>query len=250
MVDHRSIARSLRVPPEALPLALARVHAATPVGARWSASFTGWDVDALRAVLEGGGFATVGSTVTGRDRVRIEAERLRTLPDYVAPGLRLLVVGLNPSVYAADAGVGFARPGNRFWPAALAAGLVTADRDPWHAVAVDRVGMTDLVKRATVGAAELTTSEYRGGLARVERLAAWLRPGAVCFLGLTGWRAATDRTAVAGVQPRAVGGVPVYLMPNPSGLNAHATVDSLARHLRAAAHLAGDRAGGRAGIPA
>ena len=132
--------------------------------------------------------------------MRLEAERLRTLPDFVAPGLRLFVVGLNPSLYSADAGVGFARPGNRFWPAALAAGIVTADRDPWHAVTVDRVGMTDLVKRATVGAAELTTAEYRAGLARVERLAAWLRPGAVCFLGLAGWRAAADRKAVSGVQ--------------------------------------------------
>ncbi|MBM3660021.1 MAG: mismatch-specific DNA-glycosylase [Actinobacteria bacterium] len=191
------------------------------------------------AVIEGGGFAVRGCAATGSARVRVEAERLRTLPDYVAPDLRVVVVGLNPSLYSADAGVGFARPGNRFWPAARAAGLVTADRDPLHAVTVDRVGMTDLVKRATVGAAELTTTEYRAGLTRVERMAAWLRPGAVCFLGLAGWRAAVDRKAVAGVQARALGGVPVYVMPNPSGLNAHDTVDSLAAHLRAAATLAG-----------
>jgi len=237
-VDSRTAARTLRGPAEDLPLALATVHAALPVGARWSASFSGWDPTALHAVIEGGGFAIAGSVATGVTRWRVDAVRVRTLPDYVAPGLRLFVVGLNPSLYSADVGVGFARPGNRFWPAALAAGVVTRDRDPWHTVRVDRVGMTDLVKRASVGAAELTAAEYRAGLARVTRLAEWLRPGAVCFLGLAGWRAAADKKAVAGVQTATLGGVPVYVMPNPSGLNAHDTVATLAAHLRAAVDLA------------
>lgn len=248
-MDVRSIARALQVPMEELPLALASVHAALPVGARWSASLTGGDPDALVALVEGGGFGVEASTTTGPARVRVEAVRLRSLPDFVAPNLRLLVVGLNPSPYAADVGVGFARPANRFWPAALAAGLVTRDRDPWHAVTVDRVGMTDLVKRATVGATELTTAEYRAGLARVEHLAGWLRPGAVCVLGLAGWRAAADRTAVAGIQARTLDGVPVYIMPNPSGRNAHDTVDTLADHLRAAIHLAEGAAPGTQGLP-
>ena len=236
-MDARTIARTLRVRAPELPLALARVHAALPVGGSLTASFGGWEPDPLRDVIEGGGFAVESVTPT-RGRLRAKATRARTLPDFVAPGLRLFVVGLNPSLYSADVGVGFARPGNRFWPAALVAGLVTRDRDPWHAVQVDRVGMTDLVKRASVGAAELTRTEYRDGLARVERLAAWLQPGAVCFLGLAGWRAAADRKAFAGVQARELGGVPVYVMPNPSGLNAHDTVASLAEHLRAAAALA------------
>ena len=239
-MDPRTIARRLAVAPEALPLALAEVHAALPVGAPLRAAFTGWDEDALRAVLDGGGF-TVEAMSRARGRVAVDAVRARTLPDYVAPGLRLFAVGLNPSLYSADVGVGFARPGNRFWPAALASGLVTRDRDPWHTVRADRVGMTDLVKRASVGAAELTADEYGAGLARVERLASWLTPGAVCFLGLAGWRAAADPKAVAGVQPRDLGGVPVYVMPNPSGLNAHATVASLAEHLRAAMALADRR---------
>ena len=98
--------------------------------------------------------------------------------------MRLLLCGLNPSLYSADVGMGFARPGNRFWPAALAAGVVTRDRDARHLLLHDRVGMTDLVKRATVGAQELTRDEYREGAARVERLVRWLRPGAVCFVGL------------------------------------------------------------------
>lgn len=241
-MDARSIARALRVPAPELPLALAAVHAALPVGGALEVSFAHWEPDALREVLTGGGF-TVESVTPGRGRLEVRATRARTLPDFVAADLRLFVVGLNPSVYSADVGVGFARPGNRFWPAALAAGLVTKDRDPWHTVRVDRVGMTDLVKRPSVGAAELTRPEYRDGLARVERLAAWLQPGAVCFLGLAGWRAAADRTAVAGEQPHDLGGVPVYVMPNPSGLNAHDTVASLADHLRAVMRVASRRAG-------
>ena len=94
--------------------------------------------------------------------------------------------------------------------------------------------MTDLVKRVTRRADELTPDEYRDGLDRVDGLAGWLRPRAVCVVGLTGWRAAVGREAVAGVQDRAIGGRPVYLMPNTSGLNAHETVGSLADHLRAA----------------
>src|SRR5690606_26852008 len=103
------------------------------------------------------------------------------------------------------------------------------------------MGMTDLVKRATATAAELTAGEYRFGLARVERLVRWLRPRAVCFVGLAGWRAAVDRRATAGVQPVEVGGVPVYVMPSTSGLNARTPLAELTDHLRAAARLA-DRA--------
>jgi TDG/mug DNA glycosylase family protein len=152
--------------------------------------------------------------------------------------MRLLVCGLNPSVYAADAGICFARPGNRFWPAALAAGLATVDRSPDRALADHGTGMTDLVKRATPRADALTAAEYREGLARVERLVSWLRPGAVCFVGLAGWRAAVDRRAAAGAQPGDLGGVPVYVMPSTSGLNASCGLSELTEHLRAAAALA------------
>jgi TDG/mug DNA glycosylase family protein len=167
-----------------------------------------------------------------------QARRARSLPDTVGPAMRLLICGLNPSLYAADAGVPFARPGNRFWPAALAAGLVTVDRDPDHALRHHGVGMTDIVKRATVAADELTTVEYQGGLARVERLVRWLRPGAVCFVGLAGWRAAMDRRAQPGRQPEDLAGVPVHVMPSTSGLNARTSLSELEGHLRAAA--AGD----------
>jgi TDG/mug DNA glycosylase family protein len=174
----------------------------------------------------------------GGEWIQVNATRLRTLPDIVGPGMRLLMVGLNPSEYSADRGFGFARPGNRFWPAALAAGVVTRAHDPRHALAVDGLGMTDLVKRATPRADGLTAAEYQDGLTRVEHLVEWLQPRAVCVAGLAGWRAAVDRKAVAGVQARTVGGRPAYVMPNPSGLNAHDTVATLTDHLRAALALA------------
>ena len=205
--------------------------------------FAGWAVDALADVLVGAGFAIDSLAVDDDNPFWVEARvtRARTLPDTVGPGMRLLVCGLNPSVYAADAGIGFARPGNRFWAAALAAGIVTVDRDPRAALTGHGVGMTDLVKRATPRADELTRDEYRDGFARVERLARWLRPGAVCFVGLAGWRAAVDRNAVAGVQATTCGGRPVYVMPSTSGLNARVPPAALAEHLRAAAALADER---------
>jgi TDG/mug DNA glycosylase family protein len=176
------------------------------------------------------GFATL-STPGNTRRVRRE----RTLPSYVAPGLRLLVCGLNPSLYAADAGVGFARPGNRFWPAMLAAGLASVDRDPVDLLTNHHVGMTDLVKRATPRASELGRDEYEDGVQRLDRLSAWLEPRVVCVVGLSGWRRVLDRAAQPGWQARGVGGRPAYLMPNPSGVNAHSTVGTLVKHLKAAA---------------
>ena len=150
--------------------------------------------------------------------------------------MRLLVCGVNPSPYSADAGVGYARPGNRFWPAVLAAGLVEADRDPVDALS-HGVGMTDFSKRATRKAAEVTRDEYEAGFDRVSRLVAWLQPGIVCFVGLSGWRTVADPRAVAGPQPQGVAGRPVYVMPSTSGLNARTSLAELAAHLAAAAEL-------------
>jgi TDG/mug DNA glycosylase family protein len=200
--------------------------------------FAEWEPDGLSDVLTGAGFHIDASVSDGGEWINVHATRARTLPDFVGDGMRLLVCGLNPSIYAADAGVGFARPGNRFWPAALDAGLVSRDRDPRDALATHGVGMTDLVKRATTGANELSADEYAAGAQRVERLVRWLQPGAVCFVGLAGWRAAVDRRAVAGVQPDGFAGVPAYVMPNTSGLNAHTSPDDFIAHLRAAMALA------------
>jgi len=198
------------------------------------------DVDASDDLLEGAGFEVVA-------RAPLVTRRLRTLPDRVAPDLRLLVCGLNPSLYAADRGVGFARPGNRFWPAMLAAGLVTVDRDPTHALHEHDIGMTDLVKRATVAASELRVDEFVAGVARVERLCAWLRPRAVLLVGLAGWRAAVDRNATVGWQTRTLGGAPVYVMPSTSGRNASTQLAGFVTHLRAATGAAPESPRGDAG---
>ena len=221
------------LPHEELPLALAEVHRDLPLGASMTCSFTtAPDDETLDDLFTGAGFTDVRLEGDGSRVVR--AVRARTLPDTVGPGMRLLVCGLNPSLHAADAGVGFFTPGNRFWPAALAAGLASVDRDPWDALRSHRMGMTDLVKRATTRADELTADEYRAGWARVDRLCRRLQPGAVCMVGLSGWRVAVDRKAVAGWQAGTLGGRPVYVMPSTSGLNAHARPADILAHLEAA----------------
>jgi TDG/mug DNA glycosylase family protein len=203
--------------------------------------FSRWPAQLLRDVVEGAGFIVEGwarhDTRRGAAELHLQLRRARTLSDSVGAGMRLLVVGLNPSLYSADVGAPFARPGNRFWPAAITAGLASRPRDPGHALANHGVGMTDLVKRATRAAKELDAEEYRAGLARLERLVTWLQPRALCIVGLEGWRT-IHRGAAPGVQPDPLGGRPVYLMPNTSGLNARTQMDGFVHHLRAAAALA------------
>lgn len=235
--------------PTELPRRLWELHRATAVGEVVAVDLESVGPQRRADLIIGGGFEPAGT----RERVAEPGSsgpmesgssgpvgptmlrRCRTLADTVGADLALLCVGLNPSLYAADAGVGFARPGNRFWPAALAAGIVSVDRDPAHALDAHRVGMTDLVKRATARADELDPQEFVVGFARLVRLCEWLRPRAMCVLGLTGWRAATaSRRVETGWQPTTLGGTPVYVMPNPSGLNARVPVAALADHLRAA----------------
>jgi TDG/mug DNA glycosylase family protein len=242
----------IHVPRPRLPLALARLHWAMAVGAPLTISgiagdgegarpdddfpgrtFTYWQPDEVAALLIGAGFE-IEEIERDMERIWATARRARTLPDTVAADLRVLVCGLNPSVVAADAGYGFAGPTNRFWKAAVAAGLVTRPRDPLGCLLHDRVGMTDLVKRATPNAAVLSREEYQAGADRVRRLVDWLQPGLVLFVGLAGWRAAVDRSAGAGLQPEPFAGVPAYVMPSTSGLNAHTSAAELTRHMAAA----------------
>jgi TDG/mug DNA glycosylase family protein len=241
------------VPHDALPLALADLHRSLGVDAPIAISlFTGdgmritdgdddfpgrlfswWHPDRLRAVVEGAGFAIDDVVITEGRHIEVRATRARMLPDFVRPGLRILFCGYNPSLYAADRGVPFARPGNRFWPAALASGVLTVDRDPWHAVHDDGVGFTDMVKRATVAAAELTKDELRAGFERVTRVCEWLAPDVICFLGIGGWRDLVNKKAAVGWQPERIGPSRVYVMPNPSGLNASTQHEGFVEHLRA-----------------
>lgn len=180
-----------------------------------------------------------GLEILANEPDQLTVRRLRTLSDAIGPDLRVLCVGLNPSLTAADLGYGFASPSNRFWRAALAAELVTESKQPQRAVTVDGVGFTDLVKRATRAAAELRAHEFRDGVARLEWTTRLHRPRAVCVLGVTGWRHVAGKDATIGWQTERLGGRPVYVMPNPSGLNAHTDHDDLVAHLRKA--LAGDR---------
>jgi len=205
-------------------------------------TFVRWGADDLEPLFTAAGFRVEGidggrGTGIGAHPVRVTATRARTLPDIVGPDMGLLICGLNPSLYAADAGVNFARPGNRFWPAALAAGLVSRDRDPWHALAHHGIGFTDIVKTASPGAASLSAEDYRRGLDRLAWTVRLLGPRAVCFVGLAGVRAALDPRAVAGPRADGFAGVRAYVMPNTSGLNAHASAADFVRHLRAAAAL-------------
>lgn len=213
---------------------LARRHAALPVGTPLTVAVRRWSAPLpLADVVAGAGFA-VEAVAAGVDGTEVRGRRARTLPDFVGPRMRALVCGLNPSLVAADAGFGFAGATNRFWPAALAAGLVRVARDPLSALDADGVGMTDLVKRATPRSAHVTTAEYRAGVERVDRLAEWLRPRVVILVGLEGWRSGADRSAGVGWQARRLGGALVYVMPSTSGANARTPLAELTAHLRVA----------------
>jgi TDG/mug DNA glycosylase family protein len=246
----------LHLPGVRLPMALAELHRvlverapvdlqvlagdyegdaleADEIGGRY---FCGWNPGRLRDVTVGAGFSVEAVEVDG-EVVRIRGERMRTLPDFVGPDMRLLFVGLNPSLFAADVGVGYARRSNRFWGAVMRSGVVTLERDPVHALKAHGVGMTDLVKRATVGAGEITAAEYREGLGRVERLVRWLEPQLVCMVGITGWKRIRDAEATPGLQEATLGSRPVYVMPSTSGANARASLEDLVEHLNAVVEL-------------
>lgn len=196
--------------------------------------FTAFDEPRIRALFTAAGFDRVEVEPVGGDFwLWVSARRAQTLPDYVRPGLRVLVCGLNPSLYSAQSGVPYGRPGNRFWAAANEAGLCAADRNPWQALE-DGVGFSDIVKRATRAASELRRAEYAAGVARLEDMVRFYQPGAVCFAGLEGWRKAIDGKAQPGWVRAGFGGRPAYLMPSPSGRNAHARPADLVAHLREA----------------
>jgi len=183
------------------------------------------------------GFEVVGNALHARTSAHLPGFRLvrrRTLADTVGPNMSVLIVGLNPSLRAADAGVGFVSPSNRFWKAAVEAGLISEPRNPRRALDVDGVGMTDLVKRATARASEIADAEFEQGLDRLDAMVGLLKPTVVCVVGITGWRAAIGEKVSAGPQSVTVGGRPVYLMPNPSGLNAHTNHKDLVDHFRRA----------------
>ena len=181
-------------------------------------------------------------------RAELESFHGAKVDDLVGPGLKLLFVGINPGLWTAAVNAHFARPGNRFWPALQLAGITPRRIDASHGMpTADRellvaagVGISNLVPFATARADELTAPQLAASVESLTRLVAASRPRVVAVLGLTAYRGAFgDRTAKQGRQPRGLAGAEVWVLPNPSGLNAHETAASLAVAYRAAAVAAG-----------
>ncbi|MGA9832327.1 MAG: G/U mismatch-specific DNA glycosylase [Trebonia sp.] len=162
------------------------------------------------------------------------AARDRTLPD-VLPALgeplHVLFCGINPGLYSAATGWHFARPGNRFWPALHLSGFTDRQLRPAEQDELTRygLGITNIAPRATAQAAELTAAELRDGAVRLRALAEARRPRFIAVLGVTAYRTAFARPkAVVGPQDEPLGPARLWILPNPSGLNAHWLLPALA----------------------
>ncbi len=172
-------------------------------------------------------------------RADLAAARDLTIPDVVAPGLRVLFAGINPGLYSAATGHHFARPGNRFWPALHQSGFTPRQLRPdeQRLLLESGLGITNVVARATARADELSAAELRSGGASLVALAASLGIRCIAVLGITAYRAAFGPPdAAMGPQPLHEGGL-MWVLPNPSGLNAHWPMPRLVaafRQLRAA----------------
>ena len=202
-----------------------------------------WFAERARDLIVGAGFQLQGRCIFRNERATANIERIQSLPDSVGPDMQVLIVGLNPSPYSADSGIPYGRPGNRFWPAALGAGLVSQDRNVHHALSSHNLGFTDFVRRTTRKADEVSQSEFGAGFVRVSRLIEWLEPKVVCFVGLSAWRAVVDKKAAPGVQDRQIGDSRVYVMPHTSGLNARCRLEELTGHFAQVKRLIRNEAG-------
>ncbi len=163
-------------------------------------------------------------------RAEVEAAAGRTIPDIVAPGLRVLFCGINPGLYSGATGRHFARPGNRFWPALHRGGFTPRELRPWEPeeLLARGLGITNLVARATARADELRTEELIAGAAELTAKVQRYAPAWVAVVGVTAYRIGfRRRTATLGEQPERIGPARLWVLPNPSGLNAHFQLDAL-----------------------
>ena len=154
------------------------------------------------------------------------------VPDVIAPGLRVLFCGINPGLYSGAIRHHFGRPGNRFWPVLHAAGFTPRLLTPFEERELLPLGcgITNLFEGATARADELTRDSLLRGAKRLERKVLRHRPRTVAFLGVTAYRTALHRPdAVVGLQPERFGGAAAWVLPNPSGLNAHYQLAELSR---------------------
>src|SRR5882672_7003320 len=160
----------------------------------------------------------------------------KSIPDVIAPGLRVLFCGINPGLYSAATGHHFARPGNRFWPALHLSGFTPRQLRPdeQDLLPAFGLGVTNVVARATARADELTAVELRAGAVRLTALAAEYTPLVVAVVGISAYRTGFERPqARIGAQPEMIAGSRLWVLPNPSGLNAHYQLPALADEFRA-----------------
>jgi TDG/mug DNA glycosylase family protein len=181
--------------------------------------------------------------VTRPSADELAAAVTRTIPDVVAPRLRIMFCGINPGLWSAATGHHFARPGNRFWPALHRGGFTPRQFTPAEQdeLLPYGLGITNIVARATARADELRTAELVAGGAILAAKVRRLRPDWLAILGVGAYRVAFERRdATVGRQPERLGATQLWILPNPSGLNAHYTPTQLAAHfsdLRTAAGL-------------
>ena len=163
------------------------------------------------------------------------AARGKTLPDLITPGLSILFCGINPGLYSAAVGYHFARPGNRFWVTLYRAGITDRLLTPAEGPALLQFGcgITDLVARSTAGADELTTDELINGRRRLVATVKRFAPRCLAILGIGAYRVAFEQKNVSvGKQPESIGTTSLWVLPNPSGLNAHYQPPELVRQFR------------------
>ncbi|HEY0930112.1 MAG TPA: G/U mismatch-specific DNA glycosylase [Gemmatimonas sp.] len=168
-------------------------------------------------------------------KAELAAAVTKTVPDLLAPELRVLFCGINPGLYTSAVGHHFARPGNRFWPALHGAGFTPRLFSPWdeHELLPLGYGITNMVARTTATAAELSAEEYVAGGERLRRVVQQYRPRVVAFMGIGAFRTAFGKPkAVLGLQPETLGTTALWALPSPSGLNANHQLGDLIALLR------------------
>ena len=165
-------------------------------------------------------------------KAELQAAILKTVPDIIAPGLRVLFCGINPGLYSGAVGHHFARPGNRFWPTLHASGFTPRLFSPFEEQLLleHGYGITNVVNRTTATAAELGADEFVVGGQRLAEKVRSYQPRYLAVLGIGAYRMAFARPkAQLGLQPDTIASTQVWVLPNPSGLNAHYRGDELAR---------------------
>jgi TDG/mug DNA glycosylase family protein len=196
----------------------------------------------------------VTAAVSRPSRAQLEAAHGQRVPDLIAPGLRVLFCGINPSLYSVVVGHHFARPGNRFWPTLHQAGFTPRRLVPSEEreLLARGIGITNVCSEASASADSLTPADYAAGAAQLRRKLHRYKPRVIAFLGLGAYRiAAREPGAGVGPQPVPFAGVTAWALPNPSGLNAHYQLPELVACYRALAQTVfGSSSRGVVGAPA